>query len=234
MEDFSQKDAKKAEKYSRPNSILEVRELVKRGDKDALGALLNAADVPVATRRVTAKALGEIASIQQSPVFINALRADPDRAVRLNAALVLGRLADDNALAVLVKALEDKEAMVRVEAAHALSRYNSPAAFDILLTALRRNDSENSRFIRQYAAVALGKLGDRRAVPNLIAALKDESELVRPAVAEALGRLGETEAIEPLQRAHHSARHPGGLDCAECKAIDVALSVLTNKPKDSF
>ena len=184
----------------RSSSIKMVRELASKGERQALADLLTQTGVPTAIRRAAAKALSEIASLEQVPAFTNALLIEPDRGIRLSVIRGLGRLADDNALSVLVTALKDKEAVVRLEAAHALSRYNSQAAFDSLLTALQQNGNERNRFMRQYAAEALGQLGDRRAVPNLIEALRDESELVRPAVAIAFGNLGQAVAIPLLTR----------------------------------
>lgn len=43
--------------------------------------------------------------------------------------------------------------------------------------------------VRISAAVALGKIGDKRAVGPLIEALEDEESYVRRAVAEALERI---------------------------------------------
>lgn len=215
------------------SSLHTVRDLKRRQDREGLAVLLaDTQNVSTATRRAAAKALAELGTRQQILALTKALQADPDRGVRVNAAHALGRLGDDAALLALIESLNDREAIVRVEVAQALSRYNSQTAFDLLLQALRASGPEN-RFMRQYAAEALGKLGDRRAGPALLEALKDESELVRPAVAIALGRLNVIAAIEPLQRAHHNTPHAPGFDCAECKAIDGAIAVLTTKTKDT-
>ena len=239
MENFSQEQ--KSERRTRqglhgtrPDSIKLVRDLEQQQDRQALVELLDPQTIATGTRRAAAKALEHIAKNEQVPVLINVLQTDPDRGVRLSAARTLGRLANDEALPVLVNSLQDKEAMVRVEAAHALSRYNSEAAFEALLNALSQSHDENNRFVREYAAEALGKLGDRRAVPNLIEALHDKSDLVRPSVATALGKLGEPAAIEPLQRIRHNTAHTRGFDCAECVAIDIAIKLLSNKPKDTL
>lgn len=218
-------------RIARTSSLQTIRELKRKQDRDALATLLIAADTPTASRRAAAKALDELGTRRQISALITALKNDLDRGVRVNAAHALGRLGDDSALPTLIESLNDREAIVRVEVAQALSRYNSQTAFDAVLQALQMAGSEN-RFIRQYAAEALGKLGDRRAGAALLQALKDESELVRPAVAIALGRLNVTSAIEPLQRAHHNTPHAPGFDCAECKAIDGAIAALTTKPKD--
>jgi len=66
-------------------------------------------------------------------------------------------------------------------------------------TAIRR--AKRDGFLRNVA-VALGNLGDPRAIPALARALKqDPSPLVREHVAWALGRIGTDEAREAL--------HPG-------------------------
>jgi len=52
--------------------------------------------------------------------------------------------------------------------------------------------------IRKDAAMALGALGNHRAIEPLIAALNDESSDVRSAAAEGLGEIDDTRAIEPL------------------------------------
>lgn len=53
--------------------------------------------------------------------------------------------------------------------------------------------------LRRNAARALGKLGDRQAVPALIESLRCEDFYVREAAAIALGQLGDPQAIAPLQ-----------------------------------
>jgi len=55
--------------------------------------------------------------------------------------------------------------------------------------------NEKTRF---NAVVALGEIGDRRAVGPLIEMLKDENYLVRSVAAKALGEIGDERAIPPL------------------------------------
>jgi hypothetical protein len=52
--------------------------------------------------------------------------------------------------------------------------------------------------VRFLAAIALGKIGDTRAVGPLIAALQAPSDSERRFSAAALGKIGDPEAIEPL------------------------------------
>jgi HEAT repeat protein len=59
--------------------------------------------------------------------------------------------------------------------------------------------------VRVQAALVLGKLGDRRAVPALTQALHDENETVRGVAASALGQLGEEGARAALEEARGDA-----------------------------
>jgi HEAT repeat protein len=58
--------------------------------------------------------------------------------------------------------------------------------------------------LRALAAEALGKLGDRRAVEPLIAALRDSSLGLRCEAARALGELGDARAVAPLMESLES------------------------------
>lgn len=63
-----------------------------------------------------------------------------------------------------------------------------------LITALKDEDTD----VRWYAAGALGKLNDQRAVEPLIAAL-DDRRLV-PSAVGALGSIGDERAVDPIIR----------------------------------
>lgn len=58
---------------------------------------------------------------------------------------------------------------------------------------------DSSYKVRVQAALVLGKLGDRNAVPALTRALKDGNNTVRAVAAQALGRLGAPEAAEAVR-----------------------------------
>ncbi len=59
--------------------------------------------------------------------------------------------------------------------------------------------SSTSEKARLSAAVALGNLGDRRALKPLVAALKDPSPQIRAVAAAALGKLGHKAALPALK-----------------------------------
>ncbi|HEY9620867.1 MAG TPA: HEAT repeat domain-containing protein [Crinalium sp.] len=80
-------------------------------------------------------------------------------------------------------------------------RVDEPAAVDALILALE-DESDRTELggypLRRNAARALGKLGDRRAVPGLIQCLACDDFYVREAAAQSLGMLGDTSGIPAL------------------------------------
>jgi HEAT repeat protein len=56
----------------------------------------------------------------------------------------------------------------------------------------------------EEAAIALGNIGDRRAVDALLKALEDRDSFVRQYAARALGQIGDIRAVEPLIVALHN------------------------------
>lgn len=59
--------------------------------------------------------------------------------------------------------------------------------------------TDSSFRVRAQAALILGKLADRRGVPPLIEALRDDNEAVRIAAAASLGKLGDPSALDALR-----------------------------------
>lgn len=77
----------------------------------------------------------------------------------------------------------------------------APASADKVEDLARTLATDPSYKVRVQAALVLGKLGDKRAVPALIKALKDSHATVRAVSCGALGRLGDNAAVEPLKEA---------------------------------
>jgi HEAT repeat protein len=67
-----------------------------------------------------------------------------------------------------------------------------------VLGLIKALDYQKESDVRHFAACALGRLGDSRAVESLITALGDNEWHVRTHVAEALGEIGDPRAVEPL------------------------------------
>ncbi len=151
------------------------------------------------------------------PILRGCLRGDP-AAWRQRAALALGRLgpAAEPALADLIEALaQDGDDDVRIAAATACVAIGPPAA-----PALARLLSHAAAMVRNTAAGSVEQRGaaGAAAVPDLIAALRDEEADVRWRSAEALGkiRVGTATAIGPLAELVHD---PHGNTVRYCAAI---------------
>ena len=167
------------------------------------------------------------------PALIRALN-DEEWTVRLYAASALGQLSERSAVVPLISALMDAERRVVIQAANALGRIGDPQAVGPVIGALSRSENSGDkevlidvlsgfrdvvafdpliratqdydRFVRKHAAMALGVLGDTRAVPALLPLLADEEPYVHEEAEEALRKLapnlddeGRAEVTEALQ-----------------------------------
>ena len=94
---------------------------------------------------------------------------------------------DEKGLNLLIASLQDPEAMVRAEAATALSQLDeSPEIVSALISSLQDEDGE----VRKNVALALMKLGDRNVLESLQAALQRETEEgTKKAIALAVSRV---------------------------------------------
>lgn len=109
----------------------------------------------------------------------------------------------------LLRAFPDRESWNVVERAamlKALAQLGSLGAVDRLRVTL--TDTDEDPFVRGAAAFALGVLGVRNAVPELIAALAVDSEAIQIGAARALGLLGDPVALEPLGSLVRTGRSP--------------------------
>ena len=105
--------------------------------------------------------------------------------------IVLGWLQDPLIPSALANLLGSAEA--RHDVIEAFVRCG-PSAVTLLMTRLAGDDVETIR----TAVVALGRIGDRRAVPPLLDVLEHTNRELRLAAASALARLGDPRAFEPL------------------------------------
>jgi HEAT repeat protein len=138
---------------------------------------------------------------------------------RKDAAITLGEMGDERAIAPLITALRDSEWNVREAAQDALAQIGPPAV-EPLIKALREYQ------IRTFVIEVLGKIKDERvldplmaqlrneefkdvatkalvevglpAVERLMAVLNDKDKQVRKHAVMALGEIGIGEAVEPL------------------------------------
>jgi hypothetical protein len=98
--------------------------------------------------------VGRTASADRVDDLTNALTNDPSWRVRLQAAVVIGKLHERRAVPALIRALNDQVETVRGMAAQVLGELGDPAAH----AALERAKHDTSPFVRGQALVALNKL----------------------------------------------------------------------------
>jgi hypothetical protein len=100
-----------------------------------------------------------------------------------------------------------------------------PAAADKIDDLARLLMSDPSYKVRVQAALVLGKLHDKRAVPALQQALGDENESVRGVAATSLGQIGDKSASQALMGA---SRDPSEFVRNQAKkALDLLANVAT-------
>jgi len=113
---------------------------------------------------------------------------------------------DPRAPGLLVAALQDSDAEVQAAAAQSLGGLKVAAAADPLIELLRKPVNEGQSLLgkaaqaelRKNVAIALGQIGDARAVDALIAALGDPADEVRMWSARSLGEIKDPRATEAL------------------------------------
>jgi FOG: HEAT repeat len=102
----------------------------------------------------------------------------------------------------LLRALQDRDPRVRIDAIDALGEAGDERAVEPLMEAVQK--SENSGIPQARAIVALGKLQDPRATGLLLKVVYGKvdtvpfSDMARVRAVESLGRIGDERAIRPL------------------------------------
>jgi len=115
--------------------------------------------------------------------------------IRVNAAITLSEINNDEALEILIAALQVENHYSDYlwnEAVDLLEKINNKRTVDFLVTIL----SSNSDSLKRLAAEALGRIGSEKAVNALLQALQDSD--VRYKAVEALGKIGSDKAVDAL------------------------------------
>lgn len=139
-----------------------------------------------ALREAAAWALGKTGDAKAGPSLIAAL-ADSQGSVQALACLGLGRLGDKKSLAAAAGHLKRSgvSADARAACAYALGMVPTPAFVDDLIAVV----VEGNEDVQRKAAWALGRIGDRRALPALVRAYWKKRDSVREAVVWAIVRV---------------------------------------------
>ncbi len=153
---------------------------------EVLPYLLTRVDSPNVMLRVKAEELVDLVGTNAVPMLVEAIcSAKNDEAVRV-CCYFLARFETATNTIPLVLPLLGRE-KTRTTALYTLGHLRAREAFDGALAAF----GDKNELVRLRAAQALGRIGDRRAIPSLEKARRDEWWEVRFAVEEALARLGE-------------------------------------------
>ena len=210
-----------------------VEGVSKRAAPDAIAALLSLVredhhNLSLLNSALQVLALTDVDTFSPLVEFLN----DPDPDLRLQAALALGEQRDQRAVAPLMETLKDPDANVRYHVIEALGKLRAIEsaevlasiaatrdfflAFPALESLMQIGDARvvsrivpllDDELLSEPAAVALGKLGDEKAVDPLVNELNTTPQLAQ-VVAESLTTLydrydklyGEGKLISDLSR----------------------------------
>ena len=98
----------------------------------------------------------------------------------------------------LIAALGSSDADLARDAAAALAAHRSDTAVEALIAVLENRDGFFHSVVRSAAAMSLGQLGDARAIPALVAAVRDPIADASAEAVRALAALGHPSAVAPL------------------------------------
>ncbi|MFC1902490.1 HEAT repeat domain-containing protein [Chloroflexota bacterium] len=139
---------------------------------------------------------------------------DANPAVRVAASREMCELPDIGdfyfrAVEPLITALHDDEVEVRANAAYTLAKIRDKRATDALIRCLQDPDPAIGHSVRQYAAFALGQIGDPKATMPLIYTLGTEKDWsARIEMIKALGSIGDSAAIACLRKIQETDGDP--------------------------
>jgi len=156
-------------------------------------------------RYYAALLLGILGDKRAVPALIEATR---DEEINYQAAISLGEIGDKRAIPALQAMLKKysnqpfrhtTKNFRRVFAGYGLAMLDDAEGLKVVIDTL--NERQQAWTIRRHAIWALEKVGDKKAVPYLIAALKDEHPNIRVSAARALGAIGDASALPALEEA---------------------------------
>ena len=180
-------------------------------------------------REIAVGSLGEVGNASIAPMLLNIINLDEVSAVRQKAAESLAKLGEPVGLKQLLRILKnsEEEEGVRAAVANAIGRLGGMAEVPALISMLKEHSSilrmnatialgklaepsaiptlkyiletDPDAHVRGSAALALGEMKNKNAVPFLCKALRDKNSNVRASAAEALGKLKFSESIEILE-----------------------------------
>lgn len=134
---------------------------------------------------------------------VSARMKDSVEVVRKSAAVALGKIKDIHAIPHLIRGLSDPHFSVRMTSAHSLVQMGEPAVKPLVSLL-----DHSVRPASDLAIESLGKLKDKRAVPQLLKKLKDQNWATRAFAVEALGVMGDQRGIQAIRKMKDEETHP--------------------------
>ena len=141
----------------------------------------------------------------QNKQYFKDLLSHEDSVIRTRVICILADMSGIDSVEPISRVLEeDKNALVRHEAAFSLGQIGYQTAMPALFNAIK---SDPSYFVRHEAAVSLGVIGSEEGREILNEALKDESEEVRESAIIALANI---DYVSTMKRNNKFTRMTGG------------------------
>jgi putative membrane-bound dehydrogenase-like protein len=172
---------------------------------------------PVVRRR----AMERLARLEFLPALVSAATSSPAVEARRNAVWASTRVDAPEARKAIRTALEDPDETVRQVALHSISLWRDAAAASAVMKVLHSSSAHN----RRAAAEALGRIGDRSAVPALLAALaQPNGRVLEHSLIYALIEIGDRAGTAEGLLSTNPAVHHGcliALDQMENGTLDV-------------
>jgi HEAT repeat protein len=141
------------------------------------------------------------------PALTDHLANDPSPKVRQYCALILGRIADPQAIPALTAALSDADAGTRDRVVGALQAIGETEAETAFIEAL----ANGSREAKITTLVELEKLMSINAVPTIVAVAEANEGMVSKNAIDTLGGIGDVSAVPPLVAIAVDANMPENL-----------------------
>ena len=182
---------------SDPEVIESLLEIVGKGGTDdalkTLKSFLNGDKVELRHRAITT--LRRLKNPKSVKMLVPLLK-DPNADTRRMVVETIGQLKAKSVLPTLHDMLaSDPEDQVRAAVARSLGELKEKDSGPFLEDSLR-----DCRLVQCQAAIALGMLGHRQAVPALLAQLRDAAPEVRYHACNALGQIGDLADPDPIKK----------------------------------
>ncbi|TET34622.1 MAG: HEAT repeat domain-containing protein [Planctomycetota bacterium] len=118
---------------------------------------------------------------------------------------------DTKSIDKLVEIAQSNEySQLRINALHSLNiigmEINNPTIVGAMINML--SDSGDDINVRRWAALSLGSIGDKKAIPELVNALKDPNAVIRHDCVSALGEIGEQSTLNILKNVCKNDANP--------------------------